>query len=419
MKKRETMPKPTNGTPKIINVVSSLAAKTPHTERAYARWIKQYLAEQLPDQTIDMRALDVEHMSPILSKPVVTSWLASLKAKGLGKQSLQQARASLVWLATQLDIQFPDHQFDMVGLRIQQIGLPRAEEGQRPGTWLTRPQIRVLLKAVKVVQQRNPALAARDRTMLLILLLCGLRRAELISITWSDCIQQGEHAVLRVHGKGQKLRLVKLPTEVVSALHHWQSVQAVAGTSTFVFTSVLKNGRLTVHPITTQTVMERLQALAKQAGLPKISPHDMRRTFARTAFEAGASLEAIRQTLGHASVSTTERYVKATLELDHAATDVFAEALRNRQRTLTTTAAKKCNLSALPELLTRAQAAKYLGISMPQFDTLKKRANIEPVRSTEEQPATNAKTRPYVMYHREDVHRLVPEADHLLGKRTK
>ena len=408
-----------NITSKLLNLQNSLAICTVHTQRAYARWNKQFIRDSLPNKRIDLAALDVALLIPLLNKPVVSAWLASLKEKGLGKQSIGQARASLVWLATQLDIQWPNHEFDLVALRLQQITVPRAEEGQRPGTWLTNPQIRALIKAVKIVQKRNVALAARDRAMLLILILCGLRREELVSATWLDCIRQGEHPVLRVHGKGQKLRLVKLPVEVVNALDHWRSTQATVGVATYIFTGVLKNGRPTLQSITTQTVMERVQSLAEQAGLPKISPHDLRRTFARSAFEAGAPLEAIRQTLGHTSISTTERYVKATLELDHTATDIFAQALRNRKRALDSLAVKGRNVAALPELVTRRQAAEYLGISMPQFDTLKKRAKINAVRSTEEHPATNAKTRPYTLYRREDVDTLTAEADRLAQPVTK
>ena len=406
----------TTPSPVPLNLLGALDACTIHTRRAYLRWISRFLSDQLPTQHLDLSAVTLEPLLGVLDKATVSAWLGALKTNGLGKQSLHQARAALVWLAAQVSIQWPDRPLDVVVLRLQQIVVPRAEEGQRPGTWLTRPQIRALLKAVKIVHKTNPALAARDRAMLLLLVLCGLRREELVSTTWADCFQQGEHPVLRVHGKGQKLRLVKLPTEVVTSLRHWQTIQAAAGEATFIFTGVLKNGQPTLQPITTQTVMERLQFLAEKAGLPKITPHDMRRTFARNAFEAGASLEAIRQTLGHANISTTEAYVKATLELDHAATDVFAEALRSRQRVSDTLLVRQRDMTMLPELLTRGQAAEYLGISMAQFDTLKKRAGIEAVTSDDDHPVTNARTRPYCLYRREDVNRLVADADRLRQK---
>jgi integrase len=66
---------------------------------------------------------------------------------------------------------------------------------------------------------------------------------------------------------------------------------------------------------------------AKLAGLPRITPHDLRRSFARGAYEAGVSFELIRQALGHSNIATTERYVNSVLELDHAATDIWAGTL--------------------------------------------------------------------------------------------
>jgi integrase/recombinase XerC len=70
-----------------------------------------------------------------------------------------------------------------------------------------------------------------------------------------------------------------------------------------------------------------VQQSAKLAGLPKVSPHDLRRSFARGAYEAGVSFELIRQTLGHSNIATTERYVNSVLELDRAATDIWANLL--------------------------------------------------------------------------------------------
>jgi integrase/recombinase XerC len=70
-----------------------------------------------------------------------------------------------------------------------------------------------------------------------------------------------------------------------------------------------------------------VQQAAKAAGLPRISPHDLRRSFARGAYEAGVSFELIRQALGHSSIATTERYVNSALELDRAATDIWANVL--------------------------------------------------------------------------------------------
>ena len=56
-------------------------------------------------------------------------------------------------------------------------------------------------------------------------------------------------------------------------------------------------------------------------GHPKLSPHDLRRTYAKLARKGGAALEDISLALGHASIATTERYLCVELNLDHAAPD--------------------------------------------------------------------------------------------------
>ncbi len=53
----------------------------------------------------------------------------------------------------------------------------------------------------------------------------------------------------------------------------------------------------------------------------KLTPHDLRRTFAKLAHKAGAPIEQIQQSLGHASIQTTERYLGVELDLQHAPSD--------------------------------------------------------------------------------------------------
>ena len=72
---------------------------------------------------------------------------------------------------------------------------------------------------------------------------------------------------------------------------------------------VSKAGRVGDSPITPQAVFETVVSYGVRAGLGKITPHDLRRTFAKLAHLGRAPLEQIQITLGHASVQTTERYL--------------------------------------------------------------------------------------------------------------
>ena len=89
----------------------------------------------------------------------------------------------------------------------------------------------------------------------------------------------------------------------------------------------MKNGRITIQSITDKSVWLIVRDCAVSAGLGQIAPHDLRRSFARGAYEAGASMELVRQSLGHSNIATTERYVNSVLELNNAATDIWSEVL--------------------------------------------------------------------------------------------
>jgi integrase/recombinase XerD len=70
-----------------------------------------------------------------------------------------------------------------------------------------------------------------------------------------------------------------------------------------------KSGEIIGEQIVDQTVHDLLAAYAAQLGFENLAPHDLRRTFAKLARKGGAGLEQLQAALGHASISTTERYL--------------------------------------------------------------------------------------------------------------
>ena len=406
-----------------------------HTRRAYRRWIREYIEEKLPGTVADWRHISAARVVPILSVAEFKMWLGKLKERDLGRQSLNQAHAALVFLCRCLADTYPEANYHVLLGNLKGVELPKAETGRRRRTWYDQNQVAQLLKTASQTNSTS-VISSRNMAMLMLMVLCGLRRNEIVSARWSDLSKQGENAILQVHGKGAHLRQVKVPSEVVDVLLRWRSRQSKVCPSDVMFTRIRRGNCVTPEGLSTQAVMNVVKTAAKEAGLPVISPHDLRRTLARGAYEAGASFELIRQTLGHSSVESTERYINATLELKHAATDIMVEGLKraaqmkqqlNAPNALpdVTLPKPKIGSDVFPvspdqcELLTRGQAAKHLGISISQFDTLKKRAKIEAVRSTEEYPTTNAKTRPFSMYRREDVETLIPKADRLRRSSAK
>ncbi|PJF36123.1 MAG: hypothetical protein CUN49_07035 [Candidatus Thermofonsia Clade 1 bacterium] len=310
-----------------VNLLVAMAGLSAHTQRAYRRWIKRYLAEihALAPEALDLKALPVRLAVESLATANLKAWLGKLKAEGLGKQSIMQAKASVVWLAQLMaDIERLDY---AAASGLSRVKAPRAEAGQRSGTWLSPEEIRAMLSKLRSSEARNPALKARNVAIITLMVTCGLRRDEVAAALWSDLTRQGRNQILKVHGKGEKMRPVKLPEMTFSAIEHWRAYHPRPEGDNPLFSRIWANGTVTTSGITDRAVWNVVQQAAKAAGLPRISPHDLRRSFARGAYEAGVSFELIRQALGHSSIATTERYVNSALELDRAATDIWANVL--------------------------------------------------------------------------------------------
>lgn len=316
-----------------VNINVAMAGLSTHTRRAYRRWITRYLKDinQLDSAAIDLNNLNISLVTHSMGTAQLKVWLGRLKEKALGKQSITQAKAAIVWIAGFMaDIERLDYS---VAKGLSKVKTPRAEVGQRSGTWLTQDEIKQLLRALRQTESNNPPLLARNTAIIILMVTCGLRRDEISTAKWSDLGRQGGNRILRVHGKGEKLRVVKLPAMVEVALDIWRDYHPSPEGDRAIFSRVWRKrkdatgGTVTTDPITDRAIWMIVQNAAKSAGLQRVSPHDLRRSFARGAYEAGVSFELIRQSLGHSNIATTERYVNSVLELDRAATDIWANSL--------------------------------------------------------------------------------------------
>jgi len=150
----------------------------------------------------------------------------------------------------------------------------------------------------------DPA-SLRDRALLELLYAAGLRVSELVALNREDLDLSGR--IVRVLGKGNKERLVPFVGKAADALERWLdrsgSLRARAVEPSAVFLN-LRGGRLTDRSVR-RILDRRLREAAIHAHL---SPHALRHSFATHMLGAGADLRAIQELLGHASLSTTQRY---------------------------------------------------------------------------------------------------------------
>jgi len=188
--------------------------------------------------------------------------------------------------------------------------------GTRLGNWLTCAQGRRLLDAPNRAETKGK----RDHAILAILLGCGLRRAELISLKLAHLQQRDDHwAIIDLFGKGGHVRTVPVPEWVKAALDEWLNVARIdAG---LIFRCVTHSGSVWGSGISETVVWWVVRQCAKKAAIDRVAPHDLRRTCARLCHSAGGELEQIQFVLGHRSVETTERYLGSRQRIMHAVND--------------------------------------------------------------------------------------------------
>jgi len=147
----------------------------------------------------------------------------------------------------------------------------------------------------------TPALAARDGALFTLLYGCGLRISEALGLNLRDAPRAGTG--LRVMGKGRKERIVPVLPAVEAAIAEWLRHRGAGEPDEPLFTGA-KGGRL--DPGVAQRALRELR---RATGLPEhTTPHALRHSFATHLLGGGADLRAIQELLGHASLSTTQRY---------------------------------------------------------------------------------------------------------------
>ncbi|MDA1264228.1 MAG: tyrosine recombinase [Planctomycetota bacterium] len=144
----------------------------------------------------------------------------------------------------------------------------------------------------------------RDRALLELLYACGARVSEAIGVRTDDL--EPKLRVLRLHGKGDKMRVVPVGARAREAVERWlaDGRPKVTRGKRVPQLFLTRSGR----PLGRTDAWRRVQAAALAAGLRKVSPHTLRHSFATHLLEGGADLRAVQEMLGHASIRTTEIY---------------------------------------------------------------------------------------------------------------
>jgi integrase/recombinase XerC len=256
---------------------------SPHTRRAYRADLAQLATFTGADATPERVAADD-----------VRDWLASLhktrSPASIGRK-LASARAFFRFLAREGAID-----------RDPTLGITPPKQRPRLPRPLAVDDCRALVEA----DRETGDLRLRDRALVELLYGAGLRVGEALALDVRDVDLLARE--VRVLGKGRKERVVPLPQAARMALGAWLAARRRPGYQAEpLFPRVARDG--TPRRLDARSVRRLLGRRARAAGVAdRVHPHRLRHSYATHLLDMGADLRSIQELLGHASLSTTQRY---------------------------------------------------------------------------------------------------------------
>jgi site-specific recombinase XerD len=276
-----------------------------NTERAYRRALEKFLAWY-----------DAGGYREI-SRQVLEQYRAESKAAGASSSSTNLELAALRRVFRRAaDAGLVDREKAEDAAQVKNA----RSNGVRAGNWLTPEQAKALLLA----PDEGTLKGKRDSAILGLLVGCGLRRAELVSLVVGEIQMREDRWVIpELVGKGDRVRLVPIPAWVKERLDLWTVAAEI--TKEKMFRAVGKNGKVSGASLSTTAVWKIVLHYAHRAGIERLTPHDLRRTCAKLCRRSGGDLEQIQFLLGHSSIQTTERYLGGEQDIANAVNDrIFA-----------------------------------------------------------------------------------------------
>lgn len=176
---------------------------------------------------------------------------------------------------------------------------------RNPARLVPRPRVRRGVPRSLSREQATAFLASAEthgrmwHLYVAMLLYAGLRRAEACAVQWGDV--EGTDAWLRIEGKGGWIRVVPIHPELRRLIVRWRSQGASA-----VWMFPGRYGHVSLS-----SAQKHVRAILDHAGLPQATTHWGRHTYATVALEESGDIAAVRDALGHQSLSSTSIYTQA------------------------------------------------------------------------------------------------------------
>lgn len=279
---------------------------SPHTVRAYESDVTQYLASVAADTGRKMSQLAPSDLDMTSVRAHVTSLNVAGKARSSVARKLSALKTFVRYLRREEVIEHDPTAMAVAPRRDHTIPV-----------FLSEPEITRLIETPNT----GDPLGRRDRAILELFYASGLRLSELVAVDLEDVNLSGR--MVRVMGKGRKERLLPFNQSAADAIRAWMKDRAaiLIARKPARAKSAKPSSPHALKPsdplfinyrgtrLTDRSVDRLLRKYVAQCSTRMgISPHALRHSFATHLLQRGADLRAIQELLGHAALSTTQRY---------------------------------------------------------------------------------------------------------------
>jgi len=272
---------------------------SPHTCDSYAYAFQLLLAFAAKRLRTQPSALMLEQ----LDVPLVLAFLDALESSRSNSARTRNARlAAIKSFARFVEYRVPSCLQQVRAL----LSIPSKKTDERLVAYLTREEMQAILDAPDPRSRDG----VRDRAMLHVALAAGLRVSELIGLRLEDVVLQPQPAI-HITGKGRRERVLPLWKATATALRAWLALRGDAACPDLFLNA--RGGPLTRDGFKYILAKHVAVATTRAPSIKgkRVSPHVLRHTCAMHTLEATHDIRKVALWLGHASVQSTEIYVRA------------------------------------------------------------------------------------------------------------
>ena len=281
-------------------------SRSSHTVKAY-RDALTIFRRYVTLQGISIKVFSFEDCT----REFVLGFLEYLQKEGYSKASCNQRLAVLkayLWYVADGDVTQ-----QQTALAVSHVPFLKNPEKQKE--LLNEECLKAMLSAPS-----NSKLGIRDRTIMIVLYDSAIRLSELLNLKISDVNLQKTTPYLRIHGKGDKERIVSISDNTVEHLKHYIDLYHKQSTpnTDFLFYTMIHNHANAMSAGNVERFINKYanQIRTEHPDLPqKVHPHMFRRTRATNLYQSNVELELVSRILGHASTQTTRIYAKPSLKM--------------------------------------------------------------------------------------------------------